>query len=121
MTNQHFEERCVERYNIELSEGNIKMLVNTIKRGDYLYIRQSKEDKHRHFAYVVMNHIPIKVLYYKSNKRTIRIITAYPFDPDEYNSLLETKKQNKINKAITLLKEEGYIVYRRKNNGNKRS
>ena len=121
MSKQHFEERCVERYNIELSEGNIKMLVNTIKRGDYLYIEQSKEDKHRHFAYVVVNHIPIKVLYYKSNRRAIRIITVYPFDPDEYNSLLDIKKQNKINKAIALLKAEGYIVYRRKNNGNKRS
>lgn len=121
MTKQHFEERCVERYNVELTEGNIKTLVNTIKRGDYLYIKRSEEDSHRHFAYVVLNHIPIKVLYYKSNRRTIRIITVYPFDPDEYNSLLEDKKQRRIDRAIDMLKEEGYIVYRRKNNGNKRS
>lgn len=114
MNNKHLEERSFERYNVEISAAEEKQLIDSIKNREILYIGKSEKDDSRHFAYVKLNHIPFKVLYHKSKRKHIHIVTVYPFDADEYNSLLAAKQEAKINSAINLLKREGYIVYRRK-------
>lgn len=112
---KHAIERGFERYNLELDENAIKVIKNQITKGDYLFIKNSDKDKYRKFAYVKYKKLPIKILFYRSKSgKQFEIITIYPFDPDEYNKLLEEKLAIEINDAIKLLKSHKYIVYRRK-------
>jgi len=118
---KHAKERAFERYNTELTNLDLQQIINSIKNQEHIPLGCSQEDKNKKFCYVKYNHIPYKVLYHNEArggccKRPMKIITVYPFDPDEYNELLETKKQKQIEAAIKRLKDEGYIVYKRKKN-----
>lgn len=116
MTN-HAKERALERYNKELGDNDLAQMVECIKKGEILFLGRSSQNKNMKFCYVKYNHIPYKVLYYNNNKgkgHKTKIITVYPFDWKEYNEALELEKQRQIERAIYLLKKEGYIVYKRK-------
>lgn len=114
---KHARERALERYNSELTKFDIHQMINAIKNQEHIPLGCSQDDKNKKFCYVKYNHIPYKVLYYNKANGTasqIQIITVYPFDPDEYNEVMEIRQQKKLEAAITLLKSHGYIVYKRK-------
>ena len=114
---EHAKERALERYNKELDDNDLAQMVECIKKGEILFLGRSSQNKNMKFCYVKYNHIPYKVLYYNSNKgkrHKTKIITIYPFNWKEYNEALELEKQRQIEKAIYLLKKDGYIVYKRK-------
>ena len=121
---KHSRERVIERYNLELSENDEKIILNYINYGHCLPIPQVEDNLNKSckFAYVKYKKIPIKVLYSCTNKGTpINIITAYPLDVEEYNELINQKLQKEIENCIKFLKLNNYIVYKRgendKNNG----
>lgn len=109
---KHSRERARERYNIQFSKGDEEKIINKIHKGNFLYI-SSPENK-KHFVYVLHNNIPLKILYHKSTNDVITIITTYPFDVDEYNKLLQEDFNKKIEYSITFLKNNGYIIYKKK-------
>ena len=118
---KHARERALERYNTELTNLDLEQMINIIKNNDVVSLGCSESSKSMKFCYLKYNHIPYKVLYHNKNKGAkskIKIITVYPFDPDEYNEILEAKTQQKIERAILLLKSHGYIVYKRKSRFN---
>ena len=113
--NKHLKERMKERYNIELCASEARELLNKIRLGDstFLYDAVGYNGK-RKFCYVMFKKIPVKVLYERSKKGVNKIITVYPFDVDEYNDMTQKTYQNCLNGAIAFLKQNGYIVYKRK-------
>jgi hypothetical protein len=111
---KHSRERALERYNIKLSKKDEADILEMIRNNQILPLGSVDNDNKKKFAYVVFNHIPLKVLYSRSNKRPLNIITVYPFDADEYNSLIQDDFQNKIYNAVAFLKRNGFIVYKRK-------
>ena len=111
---KHSRERALERYNIKLSRKDEAEILEMIRNNQVLPLGSCESDNKKKFAYVVFNHIPLKVLYSRSNKRPLNIITVYPFDADEYNSLMYEDFNNKINNAVAFLKRNGFIVYKRK-------
>lgn len=109
---RHFEERSLERYNLEITPEIEGTLIGAIKKQNCIYLYPSKENNRMHFAYVIYKHLPLKVLYHKSKNRKFRIITLYPLDVDEYNFYKEKQEQEKIEGYIRFLKKKGYIVYK---------
>jgi hypothetical protein len=115
---QHAKERALERYSKEITNLDLQQMINAIQQNNHIPLGCSETNKNMKFCYVTYNHIPYKVLYHNKTKgknSKIKIITVYPFDPDEYNEILETKKQKRIETYIAFLKSQGYIVYKRKN------
>ncbi len=112
MTN-HSRERASERYNLQLDKGDEARIINKIWRGDYLFLGHSETDSKSSFVYVIYKNIPLKVLYHKSTKGNISIITTYPFDADEYNKLMDEDFKNRINMSINFLQKNGYVVYKK--------
>ena len=116
---EHAKERAFERYNKELSDNDLDQMAKQIEKGEILFIKRSEKNKNMKFCYVKHDHIPYKVLYHNTNKgrrSKIKIITVYPFNWAEYNKALDEHKQRKIDFAIQMLKNEGYIVYKRNKN-----
>lgn len=112
---KHSQKRALERYNLSLTKKEEQEIIELIRENKIIALGTSEENKNLKFAYVVYNHIPLKVLYERSNKYGVKnIITIYPFDADEYNNLLKNDFQQKIDIAIKFLKRNGYIVYMRK-------
>lgn len=105
----HAQERALQRYNKELTEKDIECMKAIIRNNEHIPLGCTSDSKNKKFCYIKYNHIPYKILY-KINHKRIRFITMYPFDFDEYNLLLEQKKEQKIRKAIRLLENEGYTV-----------
>lgn len=115
---KHAKERALERYNQKLTDSDLKSIISQIRNQEHIPLGCSETDKYKKFCYVKYNNIPYKILYHNKCKGVaskITIITIYPIDVDEYNACLDKKKEEKINKAVKLLKSEGYIVYKRKN------
>lgn len=112
--NEHAIDRAHQRYNFEINKQRMNDLISKIKMGEYLFISKSAENCRREFAYVKINNLPLKVLFNRSKSGAIDIITIYPFDVDEYNKLVEKKKVVDIANAVKLLKENKFIVYKRK-------
>lgn len=112
---KHSKERALERYNIKLTNKDELEILEMIRNNQIIPLGSPEGDDKKKFAYVVFNHIPLKILYSRSNKRPLSIITVYPFDADEYNSLIQKDFQNKIHNAMVFLKRNGFIVYKRKN------
>lgn len=119
----HSRKRMQERYNLRINKADEQEIINLLKRNEFIPCGSSQNDpKHLKFAYVNFKHIPIKILYYRSNKKGVQqIITVYPFDVDEYNKMLEEKEREakekfnaNIEYSIMFLKKNGYIVYKRK-------
>ena len=120
---KHAKERALERYNQKLTDDDLKSFIKQIKDQEHIPMGCSETNKNMKFCYVKLNHIPYKILYHNRGKGSaskIQIITVYPLDVDEYNACLDAKKQQRIDKAIKLLKSEGYIVYKRNNKCNKK-
>lgn len=115
---KHSRERAYERYNIELSKKAEKDIMQIIKNNEHTILYPSEQDpKHKKFCYITYKNKPLKVLYKRTNKGGVsQIITVYPFDVEEYNNAKEQEQIEKINGAIKLLKDNGYIVYKRKCN-----
>lgn len=109
----HSRERANERYNLQLDKGDEARIINKIWRGDFLFVAKSETDNKADFVYVQYKNIPLKVLYHKSKKGNISLITTYPFNADEYNQLVEENFNSKIDLAINFLKNNGYIVYKK--------
>lgn len=105
----HAQDRAEQRYNKELSLRDIICIQKAIKNNEHIPLYPAKDDKNKKFCYVTFNHIPYKILY-TMRKKQCRIITIYPFDVDEYNAIMEQKKQDKITSAIKLLLYNGYTV-----------
>lgn len=110
---KHSRERALQRYNIQLSKSDEQDILEKIRNNQIISLGASEKDKKKIFAYVEHNHIPLKVLYERTNKGPKSIITVYPFDVDEYNELTKENFQRKINNAIAFLKKNKYIVYKR--------
>lgn len=112
---KHSRERALERYNIELSKTDETLILEKIKSNLHIPIDQPTKEENMRFAYVIYNNIPLKVLYLRSQKKGAKqIITVYPFDVDEYNSLMKKDFESKIEGAIKFLQKNKYIVYKRK-------
>ena len=118
---KHAKERLEQRYNLILTEEDEDSIISLIKNKKSTYLYDSEKDKNCKFCYVVYKNIPLKILYKKSNTSGVKkIITAYPFDVEEYNNLLAKEKaakldqfNSRINHAINFLKTNGYIVYKK--------
>lgn len=111
---KHYQDRALQRYNIQLTKTDELKILEKIKNNQIISLEASKNDKNRKFCYVEYNNIPLKILYQRTNKGPTAIVTAYPFDVEEYNTLMQEIFENKINNAITFLKRNGFIVYKRK-------
>lgn len=110
---KHSRDRALERYNLEISKKEENEILDLLKTNQMIFLGNSEQDKNLKFAYVTYNHIPLKVLYSRSAKGVKNIVTIYPFDADEYNTLMKDDFQHKIDMAIKFLKKNGYIVYKR--------
>ena len=86
---KHSRQRARERYNIELSKIDEQNIITLLRENKFTHLYKSEVEPKRHFAYVIYNNIPIKVLYERSNRGGVKtIVTVYPFDVDEYNNTL---------------------------------
>lgn len=110
---EHAKQRALERYNREFDDNDLKQICGLIKSQQFIFIGVSETDKYRKFCYLKYCNIPYKVLY-RNRKGKVQIITIYPLDVDEYNAILDAKKQERIQRNIDFLKSQGYIVYKRK-------
>ena len=112
---KHSIQRTQERYNMELTDNEIKYIIGMINAGDFLSTITDNQQKDRKHAYVQYKKIPIHVVY-AVNKYgyAVDIITALPFSVDEYNEILERESQKEIENCINFLKMNGYIVYKKK-------
>lgn len=112
---KHSRARAVERYNIQLSKIDEQNILNKIRKQEAIFIKNSEENPNRKFVYVEYNNIPLKVLYLRTKNGVKQIITIYPFDADEYNSLMKKDFESKINSAMQFLRVNGYVVYKKPN------
>ena len=110
---KHAKERDLQRYNLYLSENDKKHILQMLRNNQFMFLGDS-HDANRKFGYVTYNNIPLKVLYYKTSQGVKSIVTVYPFDVEEYNALMSSNFESKINMAAEFLKSNGYIVYKRK-------
>lgn len=76
------------RYNTELKMPHFASFIAQIKNNQALYVKDSIGN--RKIYYVKYKHIPYKVVY---DHETNYIVTALPFDTEEYNKLKERKEQ----------------------------
>ena len=113
---KHSIERVKERYNMELSYSDEKNIMTMIKNGRALYIEADTRDELKHFAYVLYNNIPLKVLYaeYEDTGKLKSIVTTYPLDVDEYNKAVESNLKDKIELAKEFLQANKYVVYKKR-------
>jgi hypothetical protein len=108
----HAIDKSVQRYNMDLTFDEINYMIGVIKSGKSTpLLHLDTKDPRMSFHFVKYKKIPFKVLYKKKGKNyPASIITIYPLDIDEYNDVMDYIKQDNINKAIQLLKKNGYTV-----------
>lgn len=82
MTN-HALERIFERYGRELTFWDINNLIKTIKQGKCLVLDDSVKDSQ--IILLSYNHLPLKLVYSPGFHHKGYIVTALPFDVDEWN------------------------------------
>ena len=87
----HPQERAIQRYNKELTRLDLNNMASLIANNEHMIIGPASNNPKRIFCYLKYNNIQFKVLYQRFQK-SIKIITIYPFDPDEYNKLEEIKE-----------------------------
>ena len=115
----HSRKRAFERYNIQLTKKGEQEILKKIRKNEHIVLYDSGQDpKHLKFCYVIHENVPLKVLYRRTNKGGVsQIITIYPFDVEEYNEICNKDYTDRINMSIKFLKSNGYIVYKRGENG----
>ena len=106
-------QRIKERYNLELEDKDKKYIIGQVNSGNCLTVTKENSKKVIH-AYVKIKKIPIRAICAVNNKGVaIEVITALPFNVEEYNQLLAEQEQKDIENCIKYLKTNGYIVYKR--------
>lgn len=111
---RHARERAQQRYNIDLSKTDEKNILFLLNTGRGIPLDQESKDPLREFAYVHYNNIPLKILYEKDERDVVKaIVTTYPFDVDEFNTVNKNKFESQIEMAIKFLKKNNYIVYKK--------
>lgn len=116
---KHALERTRQRYNMELSYSDEENIKAMIRNGRAIPIDAETGDEDKHFAYVIYNNVPIKVLYVNWDKtsKLKGIVTVYPIDVDEYNEAAEEALKDRIELTKKFLEANKYVVY--KKNGRK--
>jgi len=102
----HSEQRALERYNLELTEADAVNILNQINQKEAIFVQKGYKGQSGVF-YVKIKNIPLKVLV--SNPQRV-IITALPFNTDEYNKLKEKHLNKRVAEAIRLLEYSKYTV-----------
>ena len=111
----HSIQRTQERYNMELTDNETRYLIGMINAGNFLSVTKDCQQKDRKHAYVKYKKIPIHVVYAVDKYGyATEIVTALPFNVEEYNEILEKESQKEIENCINFLKINGYIVYKRR-------
>lgn len=87
----HPQERALQRYNKELEIEDLNKMATLIDMGKHMIVGPAARGNGRFLSYIQYKNIPYKVLHQKQKGRA-RIITVYPFNPDEYNELLDKKE-----------------------------
>lgn len=113
---KHAIERTKQRYNMDLSYKDEKSIMTLIKNGRSIPLDLPTDNDNVHFAYVVYNNIPIKVLYseWEDTGKIRSIVTAYPLDVDEYNRVTRESLDDRIRMAKEFLQANKYVVYKRR-------
>ena len=117
---RHAKFRAIQRYNVDLSWSDEKNILSKIRNGKCFPLPLKSEelkegDDKVEFAYVVLRSVPLKVCYATSDTGLAsKIITIYPFNVEEYNAAQDADIKNHLKNSIDFLKENGYIVYKRK-------
>lgn len=113
MTN-HSRERAQQRYNLELSQADETNIMNILRSGRGIPLNNETKSDDKKFAYVTYKNIPMKVLYAWSRIKGVKsIVTAYPFDVEEYNRVQQETFDDQIKMAIKFLQKNNYIVYKK--------
>lgn len=86
----HALQRLRERYNLNLCWSDIALIIGAIKSNYGIVVN---EENHYITLWLLYGHCPIKLVYESKAKK---IITALPFDIDEYNKL------PKLNNVLSL-------------------
>lgn len=105
----HAQDRALQRYNKELTDKDLICIQKAIQSNQHTPLYCDPRSKSKKFCYVTFNHIPYKVLY-TIRKKHCKLITIYPFDPDEYNAILEVQESLRTQKYIKYLQAKGYKV-----------
>lgn len=109
---KHALERTQQRYNMELSYNDEENIKAMIRNGRAIHIDEETGDEDKHFAYVVYNNIPIKVLYanWELTSKLKCIVTVYPLDVDEYNKAVEGSFNDRLELTKLFLESNKYTV-----------
>ena len=111
---KHSKDRTMERYNLELSYSDEKKIIRLLNEGKGTYLNMETDDPTRKFAYLLYKNIPLKLLYAEDlNGRVTEIVTAYPFDVEEYNEVSAQEFNSYVDYAAQFLKKNGYVVFKK--------
>ena len=111
---KHSQSRTMERYNLELTYSDENRIMKLLNDGKGIYLDLESQEPHRKFAYVLYKNIPIKVLFEEDeNRKATAIITAYPFDADEYNEVIALEFKSRIDRAKAFLRKNNYVVFKK--------
>jgi len=104
----------MERYNLELSYSDEKKIIRLLNEGKGTYLNMETDDPTRKFVYLLYKNIPLKLLYAEDlNGKVTEIVTAYPFDVEEYNEVSAHEFNSYIKEAVKFLRKNGYIVFKK--------
>ena len=111
---KHSKDRTMERYNLELSYSDEKKIIRLLNEGKGTYLNMETDDPTRKFVYLLYKNIPLKLLYAEDlNGKVTEIVTAYPFDVEEYNEVSAHEFNSYIKEAVKFLRKNGYIVFKK--------
>lgn len=102
----HAIKRGQQRYNLDLTKGDINTIVSQIINGEAIYVCNAKGSKKKIY-YAKINKVPVKVL---CNWSDFKIISMFPFNADEYNMLKEQRWLDKEKDAVAFLNKLGYNI-----------
>ena len=113
---KHSKNRAMERYNLDLSYSDEKKIIRLLNEGKGVFLDLDSVDLGRKFAYLTYKNIPLKLLYAENeNGKVTELVTAYPFDADEYNEVATCEFNSQIQAAVKFLRKNGYLVFKKEN------
>lgn len=111
---KHSKNRAMERYNLDLTYSDEKKILKLINEGNCIFLDADAKEPDKIFVYLLYKNIPLKLLYVEGmNGEAAEIITAYPFNVEEYNEVSRAEFNAHLKNAIKFLQKNGYIVFKR--------
>ena len=110
---KHSLQRIKERYNLNLTYTDEYNIIGLLKQGRCIFLEEKGKEFNQRFAYVEYRNLPLKVLYARMKNGAIQLITTYPLDVDEFNEVKQKEFESSIQKCMSFLKTNGYVIYKK--------